>query len=653
MLRAFSHVRSLVILVSCLFLCCVTAAQASEEEACSAGTLAGRGQTCSSTGISTFLATDLSSDAHLRKQAFKRQQASYPQLKNNGPASNSIAPGDLQRWLFPASELGSSLSTVKPIIPGYTDNSTSSTQGKSAHLELKRQGQRGLYITLSVCAQPNPSSNPPASPPPGLTLYVSYSSSSTDPPPGPNKPGFNSQAVIGTIGGYAEYPDQQKSGDTYIAVSAPETPGFSGNYSYQIAVSIDQVYASYNDYQSLSWVDSDSTAGFLATANLTRQGQIGDQDQRTIISAPSTALVDSWLAASPPFSVFAHPANDVLLQGVWRSFCGLQRFAQVQANVYTKSSQHSEVGMNNYTFNTQQQQYKYTNTTPYQQFYLGNLTNSTTYTAILGLASNYTTQANQTIQGGGGTVWRAINFTTRAEENCQLLYNLTFCSSVAYSVPTNSDLLKNFTQLQANYDSFSAALWTNFSNSLEQIPCYTSPDAQYSLARNCSDCSTAYKNWLCAVTIPRCADFSADPAKVGWLKIRNANQVSQSDIAALPQNSSLWNDLQNPLNANARNTNQSSDVGPGPYKEVLPCINLCYDLIQSCPASLGFACPYAGRGQEWAYGTIGNGTSVDGYPPCNVPGRVWGVSAAEVGLRPSWALLLGMTIVWAIRVAVP
>lgn len=33
------------------------------------------------------------------------------------------------------------------------------------------------------------------------------------------------------------------------------------------------------------------------------------------------------------------------------------------------------------------------------------------------------------------------------------------------------------------------------------------------------------------------------------------------------------------------------EIQPGPYKEMLPCEDLCFDLVRSCPAQLSFACP--------------------------------------------------------------
>lgn len=56
--------------------------------------------------------------------------------------------------------------------------------------------------------------------------------------------------------------------------------------------------------------------------------------------------------------------------------------------------------------------------------------------------------------------------------------------------------------LQKTYDDHASSLWKNFTYSLQQVPCNASPYNRYSLAVNCSNCSQAYKDWLCSVTIP-------------------------------------------------------------------------------------------------------------------------------------------------------
>ena len=178
-------------------------------------------------------------------------------------------------------------------------------------------------------------------------------------------------------------------------------------------------------------------------------------------------------------------------------------------------------------------------------------------------------------------------------------------------------------ELARLYDDAAAAIYQNFTYSLQQIACNTTSTAQYSLIRNCDDCARDYKNWLCAVTIPRCADFSSQES---FLQVRNLGQSShdsidasnnEDDFSAKPDSEGSsdedenrdikgYEDTRPPtrrLYANSsRNPLIDELVQPGPYKEVLPCDDLCYSLVQSCPAALGFKCPLPGRGLERSYG---------------------------------------------------
>jgi len=59
-------------------------------------------------------------------------------------------------------------------------------------------------------------------------------------------------------------------------------------------------------------------------------------------------------------------------------------------------------------------------------------------------------------------------------------------------------------------------------------------------------------------------------------------------------------------------------IKPGPYKEMKPCEDICFDIVRSCPAKLGFACPN-GKLRDVAYGRR------DPDPnklTCNFPGAV-------------------------------
>jgi hypothetical protein len=163
--------------------------------------------------------------------------------------------------------------------------------------------------------------------------------------------------------------------------------------------------------------------------------------------------------------------------------------------------------------------------------------------------------------------------------------------------------------LSKTYDSYAESLFQNFSLSLQQIPCNTTPDAQYSLATNCSACSTAYKNWLCAVTIPRCSENSKNTS------------------ASIPRNAST-----------SRSTLIQRDIQPGAYNEIPPCGGLCFGLIQNCPASLGFACPDTG---SWYFNqSYGYPGGSDSNPTCNSPGTTFSVNSGTLSSPPQMLAVL-------------
>lgn len=93
-----------------------------------------------------------------------------------------------------------------------------------------------------------------------------------------------------------------------------------------------------------------------------------------------------------------------------------------------------------------------------------------------------------------------------------------------------------FAQLDARAEQYHAALAFN----LKQYDCSAEARAQnnfYSPLRSCADCSTAYRDWLCAVHFPKC-------------------ELSTDEI-------------------------------------IRPCDWYCHRVVQSCPGWLGLDCPTA------------------------------------------------------------
>jgi calcium channel MID1 len=67
-----------------------------------------------------------------------------------------------------------------------------------------------------------------------------------------------------------------------------------------------------------------------------------------------------------------------------------------------------------------------------------------------------------------------------------------------------------------------------------------------------------------------------------------------------------------------RNPGIDAVVVQAPYKEMLPCLDLCIDIVRSCPATLGFACPNS-PARELSYGQRDPN---DVELRCNFPGAV-------------------------------
>lgn len=191
---------------------------------------------------------------------------------------------------------------------------------------------------------------------------------------------------------------------------------------------------------------------------------------------------------------------------------------------------------------------------------------------------------------------------------------MSFCDKVNYAAPAPANGSVSVEQLSKVYDDFAAAAYQNFSNSLAQVACETAPDSLYSLATNCGACDAAYRAWVCAVTIPRCADQSANSS--GFIP-RNASNITQPLV--------------------------NSQIQPGPFLELPPCGNLCFGLVQNCPSILGFACPYT---NTWYYNqTYGYQDPNFQELTCNPYGdpKVWGINIGS-SLHPSIPSILAITL---------
>ncbi|KAL9587770.1 MAG: hypothetical protein Q9212_000062 [Teloschistes hypoglaucus] len=508
-------------------------------------------------------------------------------LANNVPQPTDIDQDDIQFWIFPQSIFqGPFGQPFEPPLPLNLSATTPTCLEKDlislAQNQTRNQtdpaNTRNIYLTLSTCDQPLSTAADQTNGPPQLELYVSWTTTNQQPDKG------RSDKDLEMEEGYGNLMLRGVTSDIWIGVRAPTASGFDGGYNYELAVSIDAPYATYFEGDTTSILDTqitsldtDMNSSILGTGDITSD----------------VSNFDTWMSMQPPpFRVYVNNQADSALLGLTKSICGLRKHAQVN------ESEKSMVRIGGQ---------------PSQHFYVGHLKQNTTYDAILTLEHP---SGNSTI-GGGGSVWRATQFTTKADNNCKIIYNLSFCSDVAYAVPSSPDSTADMIYLNRTYDEHVREAYQNFDKSLQQIPCDTTPSAQYSLARNCSDCANAYKAWLCAVSIPRCADNSS-PKEKKHLVPRNDTTSRNKEIVV-------------------------DKIKPGPYKEMLPCKDLCYHLMQNCPAALGFACPLEGRGLDDSYGHFKKG---DQEWFCNWPGgpKLWNGAEPRVIGWGMMALVLAAAV---------
>lgn len=533
-------------------------------------------------------------------------------LMNNRPSTSNVVQGGLNSYSFLKSSVladpsSSAVEFSSPIgrrdttrSNGESDDSDSVEENIDLELRLKpRQSTRTsgiVYISVNACIQPRPIQNTTVEPPPQLQLYVSLSED--NPNPGPSQDATTQQMTL--LEGGAAMLQINATGDIFIGLYGENTTAYTDVWNAQIAASIDGYYHTFHNESdsNLFLVDSDSSSALLITGNLTNENS-------------SSPVYQAWMNTPPPFTLFAVNKDDRSILGLQNSYCGLKQFASI-APTANRSADNVEAAITNRG-----------NNQPRQQFYVDGLTKSSTYNIALGIAGNTTGDGN--VVGGGGQIWPMTNFTTLSDDNCAVVYDLSFCTQTAYAVPGNLNNFPNASSLAAFYDNATQAQYQFFENVLAQIPCETTSSAQYSLARNCSDCATAYKEWLCSVSIPRCTDWSS---ALPWLQSRNMIQPFPNGTLLDP--TTVRNGNESAFTRSSRNPNIDLSVQPGPYKEVLPCDDLCYNVVQSCPASMGFTCPRPGQlGFNQSYGQMPDGsTEQRNQITCNYPGAAFDLSSS-------------------------
>ena len=393
-----------------------------------------------------------------------------------------------------------------------------------------------------------------------------------------------------------------------LTVSAPNNAAgewdSSTNFHIQIAVSSrGPMHKAHVGIQNrfLFLQDSDYEAALLTTGNLTSSSM----PAHAIFINPSSVNRSSVELAS---------ATQNALQWSW---CGIT----TTTSKYTMSN--ADRGMTT----------RGPGGLPKEQFYVHGLRPGTLYDAYL------TLQDNSTL---GGAVWPVAQFRTRDKQDCQIVYDLPFCDQVAYTVPSNRTT-HTAPQLAGWYDDQARRLYSNFSKTLQVYDCNTTIGATFSLASSCQACKEAYKEWICATTIPRCADY-ADTAS--YLRLRAP--ASQETEVGL-DNLELVLDSTSPISKHyplsslttygSRFDLIDSTIQPGAYREVLPCSDLAEQVAAKCPiGALQARLPFGRAFWDLGYGQ----RSENGTVTCNAPGVDFFVGAAHQ-TTITWRGLVSLT----------
>ncbi|KAJ7672134.1 stretch-activated cation channel Mid1 [Mycena polygramma] len=199
-------------------------------------------------------------------------------------------------------------------------------------------------------------------------------------------------------------------------------------------------------------------------------------------------------------------------------------------------------------------------------------------------------------------VSKPMFFTTKsAAFSCSLVSQLPYCPSIAYAVPLPPppapQLTYDNTNLPASIANPLISTLTNFTTTLTTFACGRD---FYSPLVSCADCQRAYRTWLCAVSLSRCADTDTAPSSAALLTDQSAS---------------------------ARN----AGFAPGnTFTQLLPCLETCTATDRACPNFLGFRCPlprfnanqsygvgFIDSGADGVQGGGSTGTSADAY------GNVW------------------------------
>ncbi|AJT24297.1 Mid1p [Saccharomyces cerevisiae YJM1387] len=437
-----------------------------------------------------------------------------------------------------------------------------------------------MFISGNICQMPMNRSDV------DLTIYYSFNETVLE------NPNIGQSAVFqdGYIQALAISPVQSSSSNatsTYsnlyvvaeLVNSTTEQPlsssDASENWEYRLSISENDLVFQWDVRPWVEVLDTDMNSALLSTGNVTADAKVYHN-----YSIYDPSLYDLY--------VYSHEDSVQLNQNYNLSLCAVKNgpylvSSQNTSNATVTSNSTNPLERTDLAIQKKITEYGGSVT---EMFYVTGLNASTTYVAYL----TKKISNGDGLSSVGGILFSHVYFTTRSTDVCSLIFGLDFCSDVAYSVPTSSFSVGNKTLMAQTYDHIAEALYANFSKALQLISCDADKDARYSPVMTCDDCAEAYRDWVCAVSIPRCTTTSSQ-YYIHRDKSHNRNDYLNKFIKPLDD-----------------------------YYEILPCIDMCYTLVRNCPSHFQFSCPNDLTTEDLLYQSYNFYMDTD-YSTCNYIGN--------------------------------
>lgn len=200
---------------------------------------------------------------------------------------------------------------------------------------------------------------------------------------------------------------------------------------------------------------------------------------------------------------------------------------------------------------------------------------------------------NRQATGGGAKV--------AADFSCPLLLPTAECPGLSYAAPLpldtsnindgNSNIISSVPNTTSSILSSNLA---SFRTSLLSIACGRD---KYSHVSTCLDCHEAYRDWLCRMLLPRCAD-PGPSGNVSGIYDPSGAPIPPAIIQRTPEPASSSLGIQG--------LGLSPEVEQDGMSELAPCLSTCHAVERQCPAFLKFRCPHYSNGASRRYGFHGD-----------------------------------------------